>query len=239
MRVEVALTQSLVPEELSPGTAVAVIDVVRATSVVCCALGSGARGVTPMAGVEEARELARRTGALLVGERGGLPPEGFDLGNSPRDFTTGVCGDRDVVLTTTNGTVAVERCRGAALVLAASFLNAEATARALVESGHQDVLLVCAGSGGRVALDDVAAAGCIAGSLALLCGAEPEDGTRVAAAVFDAWKHDLLGLLRRSLSGRKLADVGLGTDLIDCARVDNLPVIARLDPGGVFRRADA
>ncbi|MDG2149581.1 MAG: 2-phosphosulfolactate phosphatase [Planctomycetota bacterium] len=237
MRVEVALTQSLVPEVLAPGTAVVVIDVVRATSVVCCALAAGARGVTPVAGVDESRELAGRTGALLVGERGGLPPDGFDLGNSPGDFTTEICEGREVVLTTTNGTAAVARCQGAARLLGACLLNAEATARSLVDQAHDDVLLVCAGSGGHVAMDDVAAAGCIGGSLALLGGAEPGDGMRVAAAVFDTWKHDLQGLLRRSLSGRKLADVGLATDLLDCARVDTIPVVAELDEAGVFRRA--
>jgi 2-phosphosulfolactate phosphatase len=239
VHVEVALAQSLVPEVFAPGTAVVVIDVVRATSVVCRALGAGALGVTPVADVQEAREIARRRGALLVGERGGLPPEGFDLGNSPGDFTAGVCEGREVVLTTTNGTAAVARCRLADRLWAGCFLNAEATARALAESGSENVLLVCAGSGGSVAVDDVAAAGCIAGSLALLCGAEAGDGTRIAAAVFDAWKHDLHGLLRRSLSGRKLAGVGLGTDLIDCARVDTTPVPAELDADGVFRRVGA
>ncbi len=247
MKVEVALTQSLVPEGLealgvaSEDVAAVVIDVVRATSVVCTALGAGALGVRPVAGVEQARTLAAASGALLVGERGGLPPEGFDLGNSPRDFTRDVCAERELVLTTTNGTQAVQRCVGdgssgvVGRVLAASFLNAEATARALVGAGHPGVLLVCAGSGGRVAADDVAAAGCLAGSLALLGGAEAEDGARTAAALFEGWKHDLPGLLRRSLSGRKLAAVNLAQDLVDCARVDNVPVIAELDGGGVFR----
>ncbi len=239
MRVDVALEQLLVPGDLGDGTAVVVLDVVRATTVLVTALAAGARGVTTVGGVDEARALAARTGALLVGERGGLPPEGFDLGNSPCDFTASVCEGRDVVLTTTNGTRAVERCAAAGRVLAGALVNAEATARALVDGGAEDVLLVCAGSGGRVAADDVAAAGCLAGSLALLGGAEPGDGARVAAALFDAWKHDLRGLLRRSLSGRKLSDVGLGTDLDDCARVDAVPTAAERGDDGVFREVTA
>ena len=79
-----------------------------------------------------------------------------------------------------------------------------------------------------MALDDVAAAGCLAGSLALMAGAEPDDGARTAVAVFDAWRHDLPGLLRRSISGRRLAAVGLEADLEFCARVDTVPLVAAL-----------
>jgi len=231
--VDVALQQELVGDVA--GTAVVVIDVVRATSVIGAALAAGAEGVRPVGSVDEAREVAAAEDALLVGERGGLAPEGFDLGNSPGDFTERVCSGRRVVLTTTNGTRAVERCVGAERLLAASLTNAEVTARSLADAGHARVLLVCAGSGGLLAIDDVAAAGCLMGNLALQAGAEPSDGARTAAAVFDAWKHDLHGLLRRSVSGRKLTEVGLATDLIACARVDAVPVVAELQADGVFR----
>lgn len=235
MHVEVALIQELVPADLGGHVSTVVIDVIRATTTVVSALAAGCEGVTPVAGVGEARALASTTGALLAGERGGLPPQGFDLGNSPGDFTSERCAGRPVVLTTTNGTQAVRRCLAGQAVWAAAFVNAEATARALVDSGADEVLLVCAGSGGEMAADDVAAAGCIAGSLALLGAASPGDGARVAAALFDAWKHDLKGLLRRSLSGRKLVDVGLGADLDHCARVDSQPLAVRLDDAGAFR----
>ena len=235
MHVEVALIQDLVPADLGGEVSAVVIDVVRATTTVVAALAAGCDGVTPVGDVNEARALASATGALLAGERGGLPLEGFDLGNSPGDFTRERCASRPLVLTTTNGTQAVRRCLGGRAVWAASFVNAEATARALVDSGAKDVLLVCAGSGGEMAADDVAAAGCIAGSLALLGAASPGDGARVAAALFDAWKHDLKGLLRRSLSGRKLAGVGLGADLDQCARVDAQPLAVRLDEAGALR----
>jgi len=235
MHVDVALIQDLVPAEVEEGVCAVVIDVVRATTTVVAALAAGCDGVRPVAGVEQARALAAEQGALLAGERGGLPPEGFDLGNSPGEFTPERCGGRQVILTTTNGTSAVRRCAGARGLWAAAFVNAEATARALVASDAEQVLLVCAGSGGRVAADDVAAAGCIAGSLALLGAATPGDGARIAAALFDGWKHDLRGLLRRSLSGQKLAGVGLGDDLVDCARVDTSPFAVSLDAQGVFR----
>ena len=235
MRVDVALTLGLAPAP-DPARDVVVFDVLRATSTIASALASGASGVEPAGTLDEARARARAAGALLGGEREGLRPEGFDLGNSPCEYDAR-CAGRLIVLSTTNGTQAVLAARGSRRILAGSLLNAEATARALVQGGAQDVLLLCSGSRGRVAADDVVAAGCLAGHLALRAGAEPGDGARVAAALFDAWRHDLPGLLRRSVSGRRLLSIGLERDILDCARVDALPLIAELDKDGVFRNA--
>jgi 2-phosphosulfolactate phosphatase len=235
VRVDVALTLALAPPP-EAARDVVVIDVLRATSTIATALSSGAAGVEPTGTLDEARARAQASGALLGGEREGLRPEGFDLGNSPRDYDAR-CAGRGVVLSTTNGTQAVLASRGSRRILAGSLLNAEATARALVAGGAQEVLLLCSGSRGRVAADDVVAAGCLAGHLALRAGAEPGDGARVAVALFDAWRHDLAGLLRRSVSGRRLLSIGLERDIEDCARVDALPLVAELDRDGVFRKA--
>jgi len=189
--------------------------------------------------VRDARARAAELGALLAGERGGLPPEGFDLGNSPRELRPEVVGGRRIVLTTTNGTAAVARCTGAERVLAGALVNAEATGRALADASPARVWLVCAGSGGELALDDVAAAGCLAGQLVLSAGAELGPGARLAAAYFDQWKHDLHAVLAESTSGRKLIDVGLGDDLVHCARVDALPFAVVLDSAGRFVKSGA
>ena len=236
MKVEVAFTLAATPADLGPGDAAVVLDVVRATSTIAHALAAGATAVHPLADVEQARAFAAERGALLAGERGGLPPVGFDLGNSPREMTAEAVGQRELVLTTTNGTAAVQRCRSAGLVLAGSLVNSEATARALAERQVERVVLVCAGSGGEVAADDVAGAGCLMGSLALLAAAEPDDAARIAAAFFDTWRHDLVGLLARSLSGRKLAAVGLADDLPVCARVDAVDIAVGLDTAGAFAK---
>lgn len=236
MKVDVALTLALVPDDLSARDVAVVIDVVRATTTLVAALDAGALGVRPVGDLGEARALAAEHGVLLAGERQGHPPPGFHLGNSPREMTSDVVGGRELVLTTTNGTQAVVRCRGAGTILAGALVNAEATARAALAAEPERVLLVCAGSRGEVAADDVAAAGCLVGNLALLAGAEPGDGARIAAALFDAWRHDLLGLLRRSRSGQHVIEEGLEPDLAVCARVDALPLAVGLDGGGVLRK---
>jgi len=237
VRVDVALAPALLRRPLPAGTVVVVLDVLRATSTMATALFHGATGVLPAPEVESARERAQQLGALLGGEREALPPPGFDCGNSPREYDAARVAGRLIVLTTTNGTRALEAVAGAERVLAAGLVNAEVTARALAESGAGRVLLLCAGRRGGVSLDDTAAAGCLVGSLALLAGAEVGEGARLAAAVFDAWKHDLLALFERCDAGRNLIRLGLGADLHDCARVDSRPVVVERDGSGVFRAA--
>jgi len=236
LTVEVALTLDLVPEDLGPDDVAVVIDVVRASTTVAFALQAGAEGVLPVADEDGARAAAAARGALLAGERGGHAPPGFDLGNSPRQMTADAVAGRELVLTTTNGTLALARCAGAGVLLTGALVNAEATARAAAARARGRVLLVCAGSRRRLAADDVAAAGCLVGNLALLAAAEPSDGARVAAALFDTWRHDLLGLLRRSRSGRHVIEQGLEDDLPLCARVDTLPLAVGLDASGVLRK---
>src|SRR5215468_1142852 len=103
------LPQLAPPGELAGGVAV-VIDVLRTTTTVIHALAAGCTAVRPCAEVEEARELAdgmRAGRVLLAGERGGKPLPGFDLGNSPKEFTPKCCKGSTLVLTTTNGTRAL------------------------------------------------------------------------------------------------------------------------------------
>ncbi len=239
MRVDVALTPALLPGIAGiAGDAPAVlIDVLRASSTIVCALAAGCAGVRPVADLEAARVLARGSGAVLGGEREGLAPPGYDLGNSPASYDAAACGGRPVVLCTTNGTQAVAALAGRRLVLAGCLLNAGRTAQALVASGHDEVLLVCAGTRGRFAADDAAAAGCIAACLSESVTIEPSDAALAALALHERWRGDLPGLLARCESGLRLARIGLSADITFCAAVDRLPVLAALDAGGAFRSA--
>src|SRR3954468_24467042 len=84
--------------ELAGGTAV-VIDVLRATSTICQALASGAREVVPFLEIEDALAAAQgtdRTDIVLGGERRGERIPGFDVGNSPSEYTSQVVGGKRV-----------------------------------------------------------------------------------------------------------------------------------------------
>src|SRR5438094_3818028 len=120
--VQVHLLPDLIPQSRLAGGLAVVVDVLRATTTIVHALVAGCSAVRPCAEVEEARELAGQMRAgrvLLGGERGGLPLPGFDLGNSPGEYTGKVCKGKTLVLTTTNGTRALLRAAEAERVLLA------------------------------------------------------------------------------------------------------------------------
>ena len=155
-RVEGVLAQSQV----------VVLDVLRATSTMVAGLNAGAREVRLFDSLDAARDARRSwSGAgpvVLAGESACLKPGNFDLGNSPREHVTEKVGGATVLLATTNGTRAAVRANGARRMFAGCLLNAAATAGALVpgvEAGP--TILVCAGTNGGLALEDVIGAGAI------------------------------------------------------------------------------
>ena len=146
------------PEELAAGDVV-MIDVLRASTTITQALVSKATAVIPCREVEEARQTAGglppKT-AVLGGERGGLPIPGFDIGNSPAEYTPATVQGKLVVFTTTNGTLALLQCRAAARVLIGSFVNLSAVIDKL--NGDRPIHLLCAGTRGRITREDVLSA---------------------------------------------------------------------------------
>src|SRR5712691_9127206 len=118
--VQVHLLPTLAPPGRLTGGVAVVVDVLRATTTIIHALAAGCSSVRPCAEVEEARELAgtmRAGRVLLGGERGGAPLPGFDLGNSPAEYTAKVCCGSTLVLTTTNGMRACLRAAEAERIL--------------------------------------------------------------------------------------------------------------------------
>src|ERR1700747_1548567 len=139
-------------------TAAVVFDVLRATSTMITGLEHGVERFFPVETVEEARaRKVQDPGLFLAGERGGIPLEGFDLGNSPAEFKE--IRGKSVVITTTNGTVALHRVRSAKRVYVGALLNLDSLARVLDSEGSASVLIVCAGTGDDFALEDAVAAG--------------------------------------------------------------------------------
>jgi 2-phosphosulfolactate phosphatase len=229
------------PAELRDA-AVVVLDVLRASTVVCHALRAGAREVIPCLEIDDARAVAAALPggtAVLGGERGGLRIEGFDLGNSPGEYTPEAVAGRTIVLTTTNGTRALQHARQARQVWVAALVNLGAVARGLRRRAAElDVHLLCAGTRGQVTGEDVLAAG----GLACRLLEEPStwvpgnDQLRIAMALWQslgaktAQPHALAQYLRdHTQGGRNVAALGLSADLAAAAAVDTLDVAPQLD----------
>jgi 2-phosphosulfolactate phosphatase len=235
-----------VPSEIvwaAPPRSAVVIDVIRATTSIATALHVGARRVLTTSTVEKARGLAEGRGALLAGERGGLPPDGFDFGNSPGSFTPERVAGREIVFSTTNGTSAVDRvvATGASDVWLAAFRTLGAVERALSgrlsaaadDDGDEAVLaIVCAGRGGHVSLDDAWCAGHLVSRLVSRHRhAGLTDGARTALELAGALGSPTAGRLRETSAGRAIVGVGLEDDLAVCARMDDLDVAPVLVDG--------
>ncbi len=166
MTVDVFFSPDVVDEASVEGKTAVVIDVIRATSTLVEALANGARAIFPTISTEEAVKLASSLGredTLLCGERKGLKVEGFDLGNSPAEFTAEVVQGKQLVMTTTNGTRAFFAAEGADRVLAASFMNLSAVAGALDKVAG--LVIVCSGRENRFSLDDALCAGVLVQTL--------------------------------------------------------------------------
>ena len=228
------------PGRQSEPVAAIVIDVLRATSVMTTALHNGAASVMTCREVGEARQLsaAMQPPALLCGERGCKPIDGFDLGNSPAEYTRDRVRNRTLVLTTTNGTRAIAAVRQMDQVWIGSFLNLTAVVNRLRDCRH--VHLVCAGTEGRVTLEDVLLAGAIVWCCQRVHDGEPDDDDSVLALqLWRSWfpqqvvqncmpsGEDLSRRFRETRGGRNLLKLGFDADLERCARIDSISVVPR------------
>src|ERR687886_1784842 len=149
MRIDVLFGSANVTPALMAGRVVAVIDVLRASTTIAAALANGARNVVPLESADEVITRAKqfdRSEVRLAGERRMLPIPGFDLGNSPREFTREAVEGKTVLITTTNGTAAFAPAQGARDVVVGSYVNYTAVATLLraAARGGNDVTLACA-----------------------------------------------------------------------------------------------
>ncbi len=212
-----------IPPGALAGTLAVVVDVLRATTVMVHALDAGCEAIIPCAEIDEARDVAARLPAgtaLLGGERAGLPIPGFDLGNSPSSYTPERCRGKTLVMTTTNGTLAILACREAERVWIGAFVNATALARAIPAVGLP-VRIVCAGTDGEPSLEDEEFATYLARRIAP-SGPDEHLGRYDDAA----WLADRLSQGR---GGRRVREIGRAADIDDAARLGRFKLIPEWD----------
>lgn len=195
-----------------------VVDALRASATAAMLCEAGASPLLAVRDVDEARQAKREMpDALLFGERGGLPPDGFDYGNSPREAHH--AKGRPVVFTTTTGAGRLISAWGAGAVLMGTTVNASATAAVAAELGR-DVVLIPAGLADDADFD-AQEDRCAAVAIAMKAGVEIGEGQDV----FELWRDriDAEGfgpLFERSPHAEKLRQIGLGDDVAWCAQVN-------------------
>ena len=232
MKLDVVFTPAGLASAEVQGRTAFVIDILRATTVMCAAMSHGAKAIIPVASTEEALRLAQTIGSadlLLAGERNCVRIPGFNLGNSPLEMIESAVRGKTLILTTTNGTKALLACQGAAGVYPAAAVNltlAAERAREVLERDG-DLLVACAGRDGAFSLDDAYCAGRLVA--AALGSRKPGRGMNDAAIAAldlvrrygDGWERPL----RYSRAGRELSRLGFRDDVAEAARQDAYPVL--------------
>lgn len=252
MRISVIATADGANSDDIVNKSAVMFDILRASSTISTALANGCREVIPVEEVEDALAKAEKLepgSYILGGERGSIKLPGFHHGNSPLEYSRETVKDKTVILTTTNGTKAIRRVAGDSnRVIIGSLLNAAAVAQTLAME-KKDVVLVCAGTRGKLSLEDTLAAGMVIKDLLKLGNnsnkgnakalrTEPdkllfsleeepinqgnpvlEDSAVAALRLAEFYQNNPLRALCDSLHGQKLAELGLERDLVYCAQV--------------------
>ena len=224
--LEVCLTPALLHLHDFTESIVVVIDIFRATSSICYGIENGAVSIIPVATVE-ACESYRDSEFLLAAERNGEVVDGFDFGNSPFSYVQEKVSGKTIVLTTTNGTHAINMSRGASKIVIGSFLNISALCNWL-KTQSNDVLLLCSGWKDKVNLEDTLFAGGVVHHLKDENYALDDAGI-ASEDLYNMAKEDLGLYLKKTSHSERLKKLGIEEDIAFCLNLDITSSIPVLD----------
>jgi len=242
IHIDVTLTPTELETKSPCGSLAVLIDVVRATTTITTALANGCSFILPVLHVEEAFQRKEQehdsASILLGGERGGKRVEGFDLGNSPADYTQ----HQGIIFSTSNGTRTLLALDGAAQILVGSFLNVSALCEEVKQyceskstNTQHNILIACSGVANTFSLEDAVCAGMITNRLSkLLPELTKSPAANAVEILYTHYRSDLLTMLKQSDGGRKLIPIGLEDDLSDCAVVDKYSVVPHYSNGKIM-----
>ncbi len=229
-----------VPDDAHSQTAV-VIDVLRATTTIACALNNGAEAVQTFADLTELQNESsdwKSSLRLLLGERGGKMIDGFDLGNSPVAVTSDVVKGKRLFMSTTNGTRSLKRVSDTKVVYTMALINRRAVAEKLLLNQPEDVLILGSGWEGSYSLEDSLAAGALAAFLMESPGNSCKvinDELLAAIALWSACKNDIEGCLRKTTHGQRLERLGNhDDDFLCCSELDSISIVPTQREKGVL-----
>jgi 2-phosphosulfolactate phosphatase len=222
-QIDVCFSPFLYPVYEKEEQIVVVIDVLRATSAICTAFQYGVEKMIPVATVEEA--LAYKQQGYLVGaERNAIAIEGFDFGNSPYSYMTDKIKGQTVVITTTNGTQAIEAAKNAYAVVIGSFLNITALCDWLIVQ-DKPILLLCSGWKNKFNLEDTLFAGAVTEILSKQEAFKLLDGALATKYLYQQAHQNPYKFLNYSSHKERLSAMGLKDDIKYCLTLDQTNVI--------------
>ncbi len=237
MHLDIRLLPVVPEPDAISSKSVVVIDVLRATSVIVHGISQGALEILPVNTVEDAFQIVKHFPegtALLGGERGSRKVQGFDLGNSPREYIAAKVSGRRVILTTTNGTKAFHSVSSGKEVMTGSFFNIRAIARRCLDLGN-DLLIFPSGDEGGFSLEDTVCGGMLIDRI-LMEAQRPvvlTDASRSALILYQRFKENPVEAFRLSTHGMDLIERGFEEDLDYCAQVDLTDIVPVFRKGAI------
>jgi 2-phosphosulfolactate phosphatase len=223
-RVEVCFTPNLYPLHIEDFQVVVAIDVLRATSAICTAFHYGVKKIIPVSTLDEAIEY-RENGFLVAAERKGKVVSGFDYGNSPFTYMNDELLGKTLVLTTTNGTKAINMAKAVDHLLIGSFINLDAICNYLINL-NKNVLLLGSGWQNKFCLEDTICAGAIADHLLNTRNFICENDSSVAAKyLYLSAKDNYFGYLKASSHRKRLEKLNLNRDIKYCLTPNQTNVV--------------
>ncbi|HEU4719008.1 MAG TPA: 2-phosphosulfolactate phosphatase [Bacteroidia bacterium] len=234
IRIDACFSPYLYPVYRDEGSIVVIIDILRATSAICTAFHYGAEKIIPVATVEEARALKEK-GFLAGAERNAIRVEGFDFGNSPFDYMGEDIAGKTIVLTTTNGTQAIEASKYAHKVVIGAFTNISALCDWLVKQ-DRNVLLLCSGWKNKFNLEDSLFAGAMTAELVKRNPAyKLGDACLALEYLYQMAKKNPVKFLGRASHKERLSKLNLKDDIRYCLQTDLTTVIPVLEDGALVK----
>ena len=223
-KVEVCFTPNMFPLYAEDFEVVVVIDVLRATSAICTAFHYGVDKIIPVSTLDQAIEYKDK-GFHVAAERKGKIVSGFEFGNSPLTYTNDKLKDQTLVLTTTNGTKAINMAKDIEHLLIGSFLNLDAIINYLIEL-NKSALILGSGWENKFCLEDSICAGAISEQLLKTNKFESNNDSTIAAKyLFLSAKSNYFGYLKASSHRKRLKKLNLNEDIKYCLTPNQTDVI--------------
>ncbi len=238
MKISVYYTPESTPNDLAPDCAVA-IDVLRATTTIATALNNGAKSVKAFSDLDllfnESESIAKND-RLRLGERGGKKIDFCDLGNSPLDCTHESVKDKQLFISTTNGTRCLQTIQSASTILTGAMINYSAVVSYLQATKPENVWLVGSGWEGGYSLEDTICAGAIASSIVDYANPNSIGNDEVIASItlYQQWENKLVDLFKLSSHGQRMMKLNLEEDIKYCAEKDIISTLPIQNKEGVL-----
>lgn len=211
-----------------------IVDALRSSNTIIQALENGALEIIPVKNALDVKVFSshwQKNEGLIAGEFNGEKIPGFDLGNSPLEFTTDAVEDKKVILFTSNGTAAIHCVNSAKLIYIASMRNKKAVAKLAIEK-ENDIFIICAGTAGECSVDDTITAGGIYSEICALYNGEIEINgyTTICSTMYSAWKKKEINIFDTS-NAKHLKNIGFEEDIEFCFKEDTTSSVPLYENG--------